>query len=380
MIDGYNNFALDVYQSLSVEKEENLIFSPFSISLALAMAFAGARGTTREQMERVLHLDLPIKEFSVNLKEVCSSLGGIDESIGIGNAQVFKLNLANSIWGQEGYAYKPDFLKLLLDYYSTGVKLLNFIHAPEKARQEINRWISKETEKRIQNLIPPGGISDMTRLVLANAIYFYASWENPFKKNSTRDNYFYLLNGESVKVPMMTMVKHVDYYKGPGFQVVSLPYVGGRFSMYIILPPLKRFEIFERKLDAKLIRSICSSVRRRKVDVTFPKFNYDGSFSLRRALVSLGMELAFCDQADFSGMEPTRELFIHNVYHKAFIAVDEKGTEAAAASAGTPTAVAYRFGFREKVYKFTADHPFIFFVYDPVTGSILFMGRVLNPN
>jgi serpin B len=214
LIDGINQFALDSYHSLKKEKEENFFFSPFSISFALAMAYAGARGETREQMAKVLHFERSSKQICLALNEVSRSLKEIDESKIYGDAQAFKLNLANSIWGQEGYEYKSDFRELLLKYYGTDLKLQDFIQFPEKARQEINRWVSKETEKKIRDLIPAGGINDMTRLVLANAIYFFASWATPFWKNSTQDDNFFLLNGGKVKVPMMKMVEYISIIRG----------------------------------------------------------------------------------------------------------------------------------------------------------------------
>jgi serpin B len=292
---------------------------------------------------------------------------------------VFKLNLANSIWGQEGYSFNPDFLNLLLKYYDTGLKLNDFNRFPEEARQEINRWVSKITEDKIQDLIPTGGIDSLTRLVLANAIYFYAGWAFPFWKNSTHDGEFFLLGGDRVEVSMMENVEHFGYTKGNGFQAVRLPYVGGRISMVIILPEIERFAEVENSLDIKYLNRILSRVKRRKVKLSLPKFSFDSTFSLRDTLVSLGMTDVFSDKADFSGMEDTQELYIHNVFHKAYIDVDEKGTEAAAATAVPMAAVAYGFRVREKVYRFKADHPFIFFVRDSETGSILFLGRVLDP-
>jgi serpin B len=219
----------------------------------------------------------------------------------------------------------------------------------------------------------------MTRLILANAIYFYASWAKPFGELSTHDADFFLLDGEKVEVSMMENVGNFMYVKGNGFQAVSLPYVGSRFSMDIILPEIKRFAEFERKLDTKFINRIHSRSKRRKVNLSLPKFGFDSAFSLMDTLVSLGMRDAFSENADFSGMEATQELFINNVFHKACIDVDEKGTEAVAATALLMQPVAHGMRAPEKVYRFNADHPFIFMIHDSVTGSILFLGRVLDP-
>jgi serpin B len=352
LIDGNNKFALDVYRSLSKDKTENVFFSPMSISFALAMAYAGARGETREQMADAMHFDLPNNQLHLAFSELRRSIEDIDESKVYGDGQVFKMNLANSIWCQKGYAFKSDYINLLINYYSSGLKLVDFNRSPEECRREINDWVSRKTEEKIQNLIPPGGVDRLTRLILANAVYFYAGWEIPFWKNSTQDGDFSLLNGEKVNVSMMNMVERIGYLKRRGFQAVSLPYVGERFSMQIILPNIQRFEEFERKLDSKLINRIHSRAKTVKVDLTMPKFSFDSTLSLLDTLVSLGMKDAFSDKADFSGMEDTKELYIHDVYHKAYISVDEKGTEAAAATAGPMVAVAYMPGMRERVYQF----------------------------
>ena len=232
--DGNNKFACDIYQTLKKEKKGNLFYSPFSISLALAMAYAGAKGQTRKQMADALHFELPSEQLHSAFRKICRSLKEIDISEIYGDAQVFKLNLANSIWGQEGYSYTPDFLNLLLKYYGTGLKLHDFKRFPEEARQEINRWVSKITEDKIRDLIPAGGIDRLTRLVLANAIYFYAGWAFPFGEYSTHDGEFFLLGGDRVEVSMMENVDHFEYLKGNGFRAVRLPYVGGRISMQAV--------------------------------------------------------------------------------------------------------------------------------------------------
>jgi serpin B len=377
--DGNNKFVIDIYQSLVNEDTGNIFNSPFSISLALAMAYAGAQGDTREQIGQGLHFDLPSKELHLAFKAVRRSLeeSGKDEIYGDGTA--FKLNLANSIWGHKGFAYKSDYTNLLSEYYGAGLRLLDFIGNTEKSRGEINQWVSHETGGKIQDLIPAGGINNLTRLILANAIYFYASWAIPLPEHATHDGDFTLLDGEVVEAPLMESIEYHWYTKGWGYQAVSLPYIGDRYSMYVILPDLKRFKDFESKLDVKFIDRVVSKVKRVKVELTLPKFKFDSNFSLKGTLVSLGIKDAFTESADFSGMVSDQELFIDDVYHKAYLAVDEKGTEAAAATGIGMAVTAFGMSVREKVYRFNADHPFIFLIYDAQTGSILFMGRVLDP-
>jgi serpin B len=307
-------------------------------------------------------------------------LKDVPETSAMMGGDAFTLNLANSIWCQEGYTVNSDYLDLLRDYYHTGLKLVDFIHSPEKAREAINRWVSKETNDKIKDLISPGGVHDMTRLVLANAIYFYAGWVHPFMEHRTHKEDFTLLDGGKVRVSMMELVERFKYHQGRGFQAVSLPYVGQGFEMLVLLPELKSFKEFESKLDAKLITKVISKLKRKKVELSFPKFKFDAMFSLKEVLISMGMEDAFTNDADFTGIEDSRRLFIDNVFHKAVIDVDEKGTEAAAATAVMVAAKAIGLTPPEKVYRFNADHPFIFLIYNTTTESILFLGRVLNPS
>jgi serpin B len=295
------------------------------------------------------------------------------------SGDAFTLNLANSIWCQEGYTFRLEYLDILREYYSTGLKLVDFIHSSEKARAAINSWVGKETKDKIKDLIPPGGVHDMTRLVLANAIYFYAGWVHPFMEHRTHQEDFTLLDGGKVKVSMMELIERFKYHQGRGFQAVSLPYVGQGFEMLVLLPELENFIAFENKLDAKLIAKVIFKLKHKKVELSLPKFKFDAMFSLKNVLISLGMEDAFTNTADFTGIEDSRRLFIDNVFHKAVIDVDEKGTEAAAATAILVAASAIGFSRPEKVYRFNADHPFIFLIYDLDTESILFQGRVENP-
>jgi serpin B len=380
--DGNNLFALKLYQSLTRGKDGNLFFSPFSISLALAMAYAGACGETGEQMAAALHFELPPEKLHPAFGQARRSIEVKveDERKSPWSGSPVRLKVANGIWGLEGYEYNSDFLKVLAEHYNTDLKLRDFVGSPEKARREINDWVSKTTEDKIRDLIPPGGINTLTRIVLANAIYFYGSWAEEFWKNSTEEKDFTLLDGEKVKVSMMKVVRHMGYHQGAGYQAVSVPYLGERFSMFVILPELERFGEFENGLDANLISRIQARLKsEKKVELYLPKFGFDSSFSLKEKLVSMGMTNVFAEGADFSGIASGEDIFLHDVFHKAFIAVDEKGTEAAAATS-IPVAAAYGgFHIPEKIYLFNADHPFIFLIHDSLTETILFLGRMLDP-
>jgi serpin B len=288
----------------------------------------------------------------------------------------FRLNIVNAIWGQKDYHFLPDFLDLLAENYGAGLRTLNFAGAPEESRVTINKWVSDQTEGRIKDLIPPGLIDILTRLVLTNAIYFNAAWQYPFEEDATNDGAFYLLNGDEVTVPMMRQTESFGYAEGDGYQAIELPYDGCELSMVIMLPESGQFEAFEASLDAGQVNDIIGSLVYEQVNLTMPKFEYVSSFALKKALATMGMPVAFSDGADFSGMTGNRELFIADVVHKAFVSVDEAGTEAAAATA--------------VVMKLTAapvtpvtvkvDRPFIFLIRDVETGTILFVGRVINPS
>lgn len=365
LVEGNTAFAFDLYRLLAERQEgENLFYSPYSISLALAMTYAVARGETEEQMAHALRFTLPGERLH-------PAFNALDQELAL------RLNIANVIWGQESYAFLDTFLDTLAANYGAGLRVLDFAHAPEQSRVIINDWISQQTEGRIENLIPEGTIDPLTRLVLTNAVYFNAAWEYPFRERVTKDSPFTLLDGSQVVVPMMHQTESLGYAEGEGYQAVELPYDGGDMSMVIILPEGDRFDEFESTLDGDRVREIVRDLRYAQVDLTMPTFVFDSHFGLSQALEELGMPAAFSSRAaDFSGMTGSKDLFISDVFHKAFISVDEQGTEAAAA-----TAVEMEVG-SEMPADLTVvdiDHPFIFLIRDIETGTILFVGRVLNP-
>ncbi len=372
LVAGNNQFAIDLYHVL-FDKRGNLFYSPYSISLALAMTYAGARGQTEQQMADVLRFALPQELLHPAFNALDQALASRGERVK--EDQRFRLNIANAIWGQQDFDFLAAFLDTLAQNYGAGLRLLDFVKAPEDARQTINRWVEEETEDKIKDLLPAGSISSDTRLVLSNAIYFNAAWMYPFEESVTEDGAFRLLDGSEVVVPMMSESERLGYAQDTGLQAVELPYVGGELSMVILLPAAGRFEEFVEALDGEQLDAILADMTRVEVQLTMPKFEYESGFRLKDALRRLGMKEAFSGDADFSGMTGGRDLFISDVYHKAFVAVDEEGTEAAAATAVVMelTAVAGR------PVEVKVDRPFVFLIRDIESGAILFLGHVVNP-
>jgi serpin B len=374
LVEGNSSFAFDLYQELKSE-EGNLFYSPYSISLALAMTYAGARGETETQMADALDFILSQDKLHPAFNALSLELDSRGEGAQGKDGEGFRLNIVNAIWGQKDYNFLADFLDVLAVNYGAGLRVLDFMGAPEESRVTINDWVADQTEGRIEDLIPPGLINSLTRLVLTNAIYFNAAWLNPFDEDITRDGDFYLLDGSPVTVPMMSQQEHLGYAEGDGYVAVELPYDGEELSMVILLPDSGQFESFENSLSAEQVAAIIESLDYREVALTMPKFEFDSEFSLSAALSALGMPVAFTTGADFSGMTGNHELYIADVVHKAFVSVDEAGTEAAAA-----TAVVMELTAMPDVVEVSLDRPFIFLIRDIETGTILFVGRTLNPS
>ena len=362
-------FALDLYQALKTQ-EGNLFYSPHSISVALAMTYGGARGETAAEMAETLHFDLPQEQLHPAFNRLDRALAGRGEG-----EEQFRLHIVNALWGQEGYTFLEDYLDLLAQHYEAGMRVLDFAADPEAARQRINEWVSEQTEDRIQDLLPQGVIDGLTRLVLTNAIYFNAAWAKPFEERLTQEGTFYLLDNSSTSVPMMSQTTGLAYLDGEGYQVVELPYQGNEFSMVILVPEQGTFAQFEETLTAQTLASILQNMDYGEVNLTMPKFKFESAFSLGGTLSEMGMPLAFSMQADFSGMDGTDRLYIRDVVHKAFVSVDEAGTEAAAATA----VVMAEKGMPAKPFEIKIDRPFLFMIRDIQTGTILFLGRVVQP-
>jgi serpin B len=376
LVEGNTAFAFELYQALK-EQDGNLFYSPFSISLALAMTYAGARGETAQQMADTLHFLLNQDKLHAAFNWLDAELATRGEDAQGKDGEGFRLNIINSIWGQKDYEFLSAFLDVLAENYGVGLRILDFMNETEQSRVAINEWVSDQTEGCIKDLIPQGAIDTLTRLVLTNAIYFNAAWEDPFDEDMTSDGPFYLLGGGQVTVPMMEQAEYFGYAEGEGYQAVELPYDGGELYMVILLPASGNFSDFEEALHGEQVYDIISELQLTGVALTMPRFEFDSEFSLKDTLAGMGMPDAFVFPiADFSGMTGRIELFIWGVVHKAFVAVDTAGTEAAAATGGI---VAPSAGPPESPIEVTIDRPFIFLIRDIETGAILFAGRVLNP-
>ena len=381
LVRGNNAFAFDLYRALG-DGEGNLFYSPFSISQALAMTSAGARGETLRQMEATLHYRLPQSELHPAFNALDRTLasrgqepGGTPNDAGEAS-QYFRLNIANAVWGQHGYHFLPDFLDVLAENYGAGMMAVDFVGALDESRVRINEWVAEETADKVEDLLPPGTIERSTRLVLTNAIYFNASWLWPFSQRDTEVRPFHLAGGSTVRVPMMTETNGYLYARGDGYQVVDVPYSWGDMSMTILLPDEGTLGAFEDSLNSDVFDRIMDGIEIDAVTLTMPLFEFESEYSLGDTLAGMGMPDAFDGRADFSGMTGSRDLWISEIVHKAFVSVDEEGTEAAAAT-GVSMLLA---GFGDETIAVTVDRPFIFLIRDTGTGTILFLGRMSNPD
>lgn len=374
LVDGNNAFAFDLYQVLK-QTGGNLFYSPYSLSEALAMTYAGARGETEEDIAEALNFTLSQDRLHPAFNSLDLQLKQRGQGAEGKNGAGFQLDVANAIWGQNGYQFLAQYLDILAQNYGAGLRIVDFIEQTEQSRVTINQWVSDQTQGKIKDLIPQGAIDDLTRLVLTNAVYFNAAWQYPFNKEATSDGLFYLLDGSSVTAPMMRQTESFGYAEGANYEAVELPYSGQELSMVILLPKAGQFEAFENSLDAELVKTIIGQLQMNEVSLTMPKFEYESSFGLKQALSTLGMGVAFTPDADFSGMDGGHNLLIQDVLHKAFVSVDESGTEAAAASAVIVGLTA----MPAQPTQVTIDRPFLFLIRDIPTGSIIFVGRVLNP-
>jgi serine protease inhibitor len=376
---GINAFGLELYRLLTADND-NLVFSPSSIALALGMARAGARGTTAAEMDAVLH--------GVASDDHAAWLNALDQALAdrngtFGNAKFdqvpLTLRIANTSFFQQGEPIEQAYLDALASRFGSGARLVDFIGHTEEARQLINGWVDEQTTHRIPELLSPGVLTNLTRFVLVNAIYLKAGWRYPFEADLTTQKPFTLTDGLRVKVPMMAETAPLLYAAGSGWQAVQLPYAG-QLAMTIILPD--DLASFEATLDGARLSEIVNGLSSRPVILTVPKFGVETKANLADLLKALGMPTAFTGAADFSGIAPPAgALYIGDVIHQANIDVDEKGTEAAAATAIEGIGSA---GGADETppppVVVNVDHPFIFAVRDVPTGAVLFLGRVVDPS
>ncbi len=373
---GNSTFALNLFQIIK-DQPGNIFYSPYSISEALAMTYGGARAETEKQMADALQFALAQEQLHAAFNRIDIELAKRGQAAKGADGKGFQLNVVNAIWGQQGYKFSAAYLDLLAQNYGAGMRIVDYQNAAEKSRQTINQWVADQTENKIKDLLPQGSVTHLTRLVLTNAIYFNAAWATQFEKTMTADGQFTLLDGSRVNVPMMKQyAKNYKYAEGSGYQAIELPYDGRELSMIVLLPPAWQYTQFESALDYAKLNTIFGQMQNAAVDLSMPKFKIETELNLNKNLKTLGMIDAFApDKANLSGMNDKKDLYISDVVHKAFVSVDEAGTEAAAATGviiGTTS-------MPVNIKQFTMDRPFVFLIKDNPTGTILFLGRVLNP-
>ena len=379
-VEANNDFALAMYGQLR-QRPGNLFFSPLSIRIALGMAEAGARGRTAAQMREALRIPSADDTMQVAFADIIRHLN----TAGDGE---YEMAMANSLWGQDGAPLKPEFLDLIARRYDGAMTLVDVRGRLEAARVTMNQWVEEKTKQRIRELIPSGSLDPDTRLVLLNAVYFKGTWVLQFDEAATRDEPFHLEGGGLVRTPLMHVRHEVGYVQAGGYQAVDLGYRGGDLSMLVLLPDRKDgLPKLEGTLSAGMLQDCVSRMRTREVELFLPRFKITwGTVDVRDQLIALGMPLAFSrSEADFSGInghEPPHEdsLSIWAVLHKAFVEVNEQGTEAAAATAVTLRMLGSALpSFEPPIPVFRADHPFLFAIRDRKSGAILFLGRTTDP-
>ena len=395
LVAATNGFAMDLFDRLRDDDETaNLFVSPISISIALAMTYAGARGRTREEMGDVLRFgaddrlaDDALHEAFATIQAELNERSDIDpDDLGDHYDEddepvPFELNVVNAVWGLEEYPFEASYLDLLETYYGGGLREVDFVSDPDGSRQRINEWVADETNDRIDELLPEGSIDDLTRLVLTNAVYFLANWAMPFEEANTDDGEFTAIDGTTHTVAMMRHgEEQLPYADVDGTQALELPYVGNEVSMLLILPPEGEFEEYEATFDDGTIGEILDALEPREGSVELPRFEFDSGVGLGDVLEAMGMVDAFDpNEADFSGMADLEaageNLFVDGVYHDTYVAVDEEGTEAAAATGVVVRAESAPLD----PFEFVADRPFLFAIRDRPTDTLLFVGRAVDP-
>lgn len=369
VVGANNQFAFELYSELKNDSSndgENIFFSPYSISTALAMTYEGARGQTAEEMATVFYFPEDENERRPNFARVYNDINS-------GGGQLYQLKTANALWAQQDFQFSDDYFNVIEDYYGGKVTNLDFVGDPDGSRSTINGWVEQKTNNKIKDILGPGTITALTRLILTNAIYFKGTWVYQFDPSQTGDRNFYITPENLVQVPMM----HLDnddakfnYMENSEFQIIELPYKGDELSMLIILPHEDLASI-EGDLDVEKLKMYREMMHERNMEVYLPKFTFETKYQMKDTLSGMGMPLAFSPSADFSGMTGSPDLYIDFVIHQAFVDVNEEGTEAAAATAVGMTLSAGNW--------FRVDHPFIFIIQQQSTGNILFMGRVVDP-
>lgn len=374
-------FALNLYGQLATNPG-NLFFSPYSISTCLAMTYAGARGGTAAQMAQVMGFGANQPQFASLFGELQAQLEAAQQT------NALELNTANALWTQEGFPFLPAFLETATNQYQASVNQADFVTGANAATQDINNWVAQQTRNKIQNILPSGAINSYTRLVLVNAIYFLGAWTQAFAVSNTLTQPFYPASNSQVEVPLMYQPNPAydggvgmafNYMQGSNFQAIELPYASNQASMVILLPAqVEGWRQLEQQLSPAFLSSVLAQMHPQYLDLYLPRFAVESSFELTETLGEMGMPDAFAPGvADFSGIDGAADLYISHVLHKAWGAVNEAGTEAAAATVVTIGILAIPAGGQPV---FRADHPFIFLIRDTQSGSLLFLGRVVDPS
>lgn len=371
LAESNNLFAIDLFKQIQSDSE-NLIFSPYSIGTVLAMIYSGSGGKTMEEMSEVLYFPSP------ELLDPVES--GMRESmLETDTMKGTDFRLANAIWAQENFSFLPDYLDRVEKYYDAPLSLMDFVEPSnrEKSRIKINDWVEEKTNNRIQDLIQPGILDANTRMVLTNAIYFNGGWMFPFDKAATSSALFHPSKQESINTDFMHQSRSYPYYEDKEIQAISLPYKNNRMALMVLLPKsIEGWRMISQVISYERINLVISGLETREVQLALPKFKSELQLNLRQELTSMGMGTAFSRNADLSGMTGEKNLYIDEVIHKAFIEVNETGTEAAAATAAI---IGLKSGLRDDPVRFFADHPFVYFLLDQQTGCIIFTGRFVKP-
>ncbi len=368
VISANNQFAFDLYSEFK-DDEGNIFFSPYSISTALSMTYEGARGKTADEMQSVLHFPKDNTTRRIEFSKIINQINKKDKK--------YQLNTANALWAQKNYKFSEEYFNTIEQYYGGKVTNLDFVKDTENSRIIINNWIENQTNNKIKDLIPQGVLNDMTRLVLTNVIYFKGNWAKQFDKKDTREANFKVNSEKTIKVQMMSLTdKEFNYTETENLQILELPYEDNELSMLILLPKGEDLQTMEKSLDAEKLNGLKNNLREQEVNVYIPKFTFETKYFMGDTLKEMGMPTAFSMAADFSGMDGTKNLFISSVIHQGFIEVNEEGTEAAAATA---VVINYKLIAPAEIPTFKADHPFIFLIQEKGTGSILFLGKVVDP-
>lgn len=381
LIAQLNKFGFDLGRKqaeLNNLSTENIVYSPLSASIALSMTYAGARTTTADAFNMVLGGGIDADDYHTGINRLLRQLASRvrSEQVAPCDLRKIELNIADRVYVDKALSLEPEFLDLLSRHYDIGAHTEDFRNAYEPARLRINDWVAAETRERIKNLLIPGDLDEWTRLVLVNALYFYGSWETPFIKHATRDEDFHTLAGKTVKAPTMHSFGSLRYRQGDGFAAVELPYVGRELQMFLVLPNEGQFETVRDAASAEWLKTAADGAETRNVSLALPKFEMTVRFHLSESLIELGLATAFSSvDADFRGITGDEPLWISHVIQKAFIKVDEKGTEAAAATAVTISAGS---AAPADIVSLNIDRPFLFFIRD-VNGAVLFSGQVVDP-